>query len=401
MESPRLGHLLGVNGFFTALAGHARHHPDHVLGPDGVGGLTSWVSERRFADTFFLTNAAGVHPDGYGCWEAHGRAVRFFLEYDTGTESHPTLTSKLAAYTDFGAGEHGILLFSVHSARRESHLHHALTRALPGHGSPRRPALAGGRDGAGLVIATTSRDRRPPRRPGRAGVGAVGPSTGHTTATAAAGRPPPTRTRPGPSPAGRGPAVQLRRLRPRPARPRPCRPRRHRRPTRRQLGQRRQRRLLGEPVTDIHPTEPKQKETGTDRLPGAHHQPGGRRQPGTYIGQRCVRRAVPDPDPAETVTPAGSAPAGSAPVRGRSGRPATPRGGRGPRPAPSPAHPARTPRPIRPVRPARPDGWHVERVDTAPMTAEEYTAAVNALAVLITTWTQQVHDSDDPAEKAT
>lgn len=149
-------------------------------------------------------------------------------------------------------------------------------------------------------------------------------------------------------------------------------------------------------MTDIHPTGPEPKDPGTDRQPGAHHQPGGRRQPGTYIGQRCVRRDVPDPDRAETITPAGSAP-----VRGRSGRPATPRGGRGPRPAPSPAHPARTPRPIRPVRPARPDGWHVERVDTAPMMAEEYTAAVNALAVLITTWTQQVHDSDDPAEKDT
>lgn len=38
MESPRLSHLLGVNGFFTALAGYARHHPEEVLGPDGVGG---------------------------------------------------------------------------------------------------------------------------------------------------------------------------------------------------------------------------------------------------------------------------------------------------------------------------------------------------------------------------
>lgn len=161
MESPRLGHLLGVNGFFTALAGHARHHPEEVLGPDGVGGLTSWLSERRFADTFFLTGAteAGVRPDGYGCWEAHGRAVRFFLEYDTGTESQPTLTSKLAAYTDFGTGEHGILLFSVHSARREAHLHQALTRALPGHGRPGRA------DRAGLVIATTSRDLGHPDGP--------------------------------------------------------------------------------------------------------------------------------------------------------------------------------------------------------------------------------------------
>lgn len=88
--------------------------------------------------------------------------MRFFLEYDTGTESQPTLTSKLAGYTDFGTGEHGILLFSVHSTRREAHLHHALTRALPSHGRPGRPGRA---DTAGLVIATTSRDLDHPDGP--------------------------------------------------------------------------------------------------------------------------------------------------------------------------------------------------------------------------------------------
>lgn len=160
--------------------------------------------------------------------------------------------------------------------------------------------------------------------------------------------------------------------------------------------------------TDATAPEPEDADTYR-RQPDAHLQPGGHRLSGTS-GQRCIRRAVPEPGRVETVTPApGSGtgavgPAGS-PARGRSGRPATPRGGRGPgpahRPGPSPAHPARSPRPVRPVRPARPGGWQIERVDTVPMTADEHSAAVNALAVLITAWTQQAHDDGEPAAKAT
>src|SRR6266540_4285912 len=40
-HSQRLGHLVGVNGFFAALAGYARHHPQAAL--------AVWLSERQCA----------------------------------------------------------------------------------------------------------------------------------------------------------------------------------------------------------------------------------------------------------------------------------------------------------------------------------------------------------------
>lgn len=104
----------------------------------------------------FWTHASGedqLHPDGYGCWERHGRVVRFFLEYDTGTVSLKTMTSKLADYQQFPTDRFGILLFSVHSARRETGLRTAPSRALGSNYSP------------GLVIATTSRDMTHPDGP--------------------------------------------------------------------------------------------------------------------------------------------------------------------------------------------------------------------------------------------
>ncbi|WP_245718309.1 replication-relaxation family protein [Nocardia miyunensis] len=93
-----------------------------------------------------------LHPDGYGWFEHDGRVVRFFLEYDTGTESLKTVTSKLADYQGFPTDKFGVLLFSVHSACREIGLRTALSRAL-------------GSYGPGLVIATTSRDLSHPHGP--------------------------------------------------------------------------------------------------------------------------------------------------------------------------------------------------------------------------------------------
>ncbi|MGF6882342.1 hypothetical protein ABIA39_001284 [Nocardia sp. GAS34] len=103
----------------------------------------------------FWTIASGedqLHPDGYGCWEHEGRAVRFFLEYDTGTESLTTVVSKLVDYQRFPTDKFGLLLFSVHSARRETGLRTALSRAFGSY----RPDL---------VIATTSRDLTHPDGP--------------------------------------------------------------------------------------------------------------------------------------------------------------------------------------------------------------------------------------------
>ncbi|WP_280332350.1 replication-relaxation family protein [Nocardia wallacei] len=153
--SPMLDHRLGVNGFFAALAAHRNPARDPgPAAPDAVRGLTQWWSEHQCAQTFW-TNASGkgdLHPDGYGCFEHDDRMVRFFLEYDTGTESLKTVVSKLADYQQFPTDNFGILLFSVHSARRETGLRTALNRAL-------------GSYDPGLVIATTSRDMAHPDGP--------------------------------------------------------------------------------------------------------------------------------------------------------------------------------------------------------------------------------------------
>jgi protein involved in plasmid replication-relaxation len=110
---PKLGHHLGVNDFFCELAAYARRAPERLRGGDGVGGLTHWWPEERCVD-FFWTHHAGrdsqLRPDGYGCWEAQGRAVRFFLEHDTGTESLTTVTAKIADYSGYPTDTFGVLL---------------------------------------------------------------------------------------------------------------------------------------------------------------------------------------------------------------------------------------------------------------------------------------------------
>jgi hypothetical protein len=152
-ESPQLRHRLGANSFFCDLAGYARTHPDQVAGADGVGGLTMWWPPERAA-RFFLAypETVALRPDGYGCWEAAGRVVRFFLEYDTGTESHAVLAAKLSAYAEVPAARFGILAFTVHSRRREANLHRALRAVL-------------GTAGAPLPVATMSRDQGHPDGP--------------------------------------------------------------------------------------------------------------------------------------------------------------------------------------------------------------------------------------------
>jgi hypothetical protein len=154
---PKLEHQLGVNDFFCALA--ALRNPARLRAARreaGVTGLTQWWSEKR-CTTFFVKYRSGaqetrLRPDGYGCWEEQGKAVRFFLEHDTGTEALTKVTSKLDDYTTFPAHAFGVLLFSVHSSRREIALRTALRRYL------------GGSD-PGLVIATAARDHGHPDGP--------------------------------------------------------------------------------------------------------------------------------------------------------------------------------------------------------------------------------------------
>src|SRR5690606_14012032 len=90
-----LTHLLGVNRFFTDLAGHARTHPGSEL--------SRWWPASRFhhasgflpdGDAPPLILASTPRPDGHGIWHEYDTRVPFYLEYDLGTEPLDVLLSK-------------------------------------------------------------------------------------------------------------------------------------------------------------------------------------------------------------------------------------------------------------------------------------------------------------------
>ncbi|MDQ7903487.1 replication-relaxation family protein [Phytohabitans sp. ZYX-F-186] len=126
-----IGHRLGVNGFFTDLAGHARTHPDHAL-------LRWWPESRCSQPSAFaieedamelLTHTMPIHPDGHGIWQAGDALVPFFLEYDTGFEPITELGHKLVGYTTLAerGGASWPVLFWLTNAERAVHLHQLLT----------------------------------------------------------------------------------------------------------------------------------------------------------------------------------------------------------------------------------------------------------------------------------
>lgn len=114
--SPRLTHLLGVNGFFCALGAQARSEPGCAL--------VSWWSERRCAEHY----GELVRPDAQGIWTEHGRQVGFFVEYDTGTEPLARLAAKLAGYAELAAagGPRHPVCFWLPTTAREAHLRRLL-----------------------------------------------------------------------------------------------------------------------------------------------------------------------------------------------------------------------------------------------------------------------------------
>jgi hypothetical protein len=122
--SGRLGHLLGVNGFFCDLVGFARTHPGAQL--------RRWWPERR------ATAAVGavVRPDGHGVWEEDGRRVPFWLEYDTGSEDYRRLTAKVTdGYAPLAAtGWAWPVLFWLPTPGREDQFHRVLARTPTGPG---------------------------------------------------------------------------------------------------------------------------------------------------------------------------------------------------------------------------------------------------------------------------
>lgn len=121
-----LAHRLGVNQFFTDLAGYTRVHA-------GVD-LRRWLPEAACArnGTFTSPGDPGlvrayqprIRPDGYAEWIEHGVTVPIFLEYDAGGEHLSILVDKLFGYRQLFAriGRVWPVLFSLHSSARERNL---------------------------------------------------------------------------------------------------------------------------------------------------------------------------------------------------------------------------------------------------------------------------------------
>lgn len=149
-HNQRLDHLVGVNGFFAALAAHARRRPDTQL--------VHWWSERRCAASW----GEIVRPDGYGHWREAGTDVDFFLEYDRGTEPLARLVDKLDGYTDLQTAT-GVnttwILFWLPGPRREAALRKLLRRAPVPVATARPEGRSGPADEVWLPAGRAGRHR--------------------------------------------------------------------------------------------------------------------------------------------------------------------------------------------------------------------------------------------------
>jgi hypothetical protein len=113
--SPRLDHLVEVNGFFSRLAYRCRTTKLR---------LAEWWSERRCAGEW----QGMVRPDGLGRLRGPGVDLRFFLELDRGTESSSRLEEKLTRYARVARASDApeALLFLFPTERREAEARRAL-----------------------------------------------------------------------------------------------------------------------------------------------------------------------------------------------------------------------------------------------------------------------------------
>jgi len=130
--SQRLTHLVGLNGFFTALLRSARRRPGCRL--------EEWWSEQRCGREW----GELVRPDGYGVWTEHDTSLPFLLEYDNGTERLARLAEKLDGYAKLAAaaGHPNWVLFTFPTARRESDARRVLIhRGVPVATAARTPDL--------------------------------------------------------------------------------------------------------------------------------------------------------------------------------------------------------------------------------------------------------------------
>ncbi|MEV4753637.1 replication-relaxation family protein [Micromonospora sp. NPDC049559] len=146
-SSRSLAHRLGINGFFTDLAGHARTHSGAEL--------RRWLSESACGRAGAFTSPEDpalvrayqprIRPDGYGVWADDGVVVPVFVEYDSGGEQLSVLLGKLAGYQELFAtiGRMWPVLLWLPSAARERNL-----RRLIAEAPPRVPVATGARDHA-------------------------------------------------------------------------------------------------------------------------------------------------------------------------------------------------------------------------------------------------------------
>ena len=125
-----VGHDLGANAFFVALAVESRSLADE--------GLYHWVGEDR-CRRLLREDAGPRHapaPDGWGRYLISGREITFFLEWDRGTESVERLRRKSGNYIRFYANRRQAnsvhVLFVFPSAGKEAAYHKSLADELPG-----------------------------------------------------------------------------------------------------------------------------------------------------------------------------------------------------------------------------------------------------------------------------
>lgn len=118
-KSQRLRHLVGVNGFFSALVAESRRREDCDL--------SLWWSERHCANQFDRI----ALPDGLGVWEEAGNRVVFCLEYDRSTETLERLGQKLKSYVDLqlASGLAYWICFCFGHPRREAGARRSLAEA--------------------------------------------------------------------------------------------------------------------------------------------------------------------------------------------------------------------------------------------------------------------------------
>lgn len=151
-----LGHLLGVNGFFTALACHERIHAGTVL-------REWWPASRYSGDTGLyeigdnidVALHTRIRPDASGVWTEHDHTVWFLVEHDTGSEPLATLIDKITRYWTLTESKQRpfAAVFDLPTERREVNLHQRMAaeyqlRQLPIATSSRQQ-----RDSTGLCPA--------------------------------------------------------------------------------------------------------------------------------------------------------------------------------------------------------------------------------------------------------